>query len=493
MRQSSRRLRIRAAAVVLGLALVALTPSATAAQSATPAAPQSIDDLKRRIEELERVTKAQIDALRAQVAQQEADLARLRTAPPAAPDAGPPQQISDRTVVSATASQETFNRDRETAARVDNVPIDPAMIGFFAIPNTPARLKVDGYAKLDTIFDMRPAGNADQFNVGGIPINLPEAQRVANTNIHARQTRVQLDFRSPTGTTSEFRAFAEIDFFGSSGAVDPRMRHFYGQVKNVLLGQTWTTFTDVDAFPDQLDFAGPAGISFLRQPQLRYTHPLAKGQSVAVAMEKATVQAPQITSAGSAYTPAPDFVVRYRFERPAGHMQLGSIYRVLGYRIDTDNRKMAGYAFNASGGLKVFGDDRVLGYVMGGRGAARYVDNISGLNSDVDLNDQGTDVTALPVFGTYVAYTHRWPRSLRSTVVFGYSAISNTVAQSPTAYKDGSYVSGNLLLNPFGSLNVGVEYLYGAHEQKDGGKGTASRIQFAAKYDLYRKRPVDQK
>ena len=95
---------------------------------------------------------------------------------------------------------------------------------------------------------------------------------------------------------------------------------------------------------------------------------------------------------------------------------------------------------------------------MGGRGAARYVDNISGLNSDVDLNDEGSDVEP-----------------------------------AATAYKDGYYASGNLLFNPFGSLNVGVEYLYGSHEQKDGGKGTANRVQFAAKYDLYRKRPVEQK
>ena len=40
-----------------------------------------------------------------------------------------------------------------------------------------------------------------------------------------------------------------------------------------------------------------------------------------------------------------------------------------------------------------------------------------------------------------------------------------------------------------GSLNVGVEYLYGSHLQNDGGTGTASRVQFAAKYDLYRKAP----
>ena len=82
---------------------------------------------------------------------------------------------------------------------------------------------------------------------------------------------------------------------------------------------------------------------------------------------------------------------------------------------------------------------------MGGRGAARYVDNISGLNADLDLNDQGTDVEPLPVFGTYLGYTHRWPRRLRSTAVFGYSGIENTAAQAATAYADGYYLSGNLV------------------------------------------------
>ena len=496
MRHQCRRFRSLTAAALIAVTIVVMAPSRAAAQSSAPS-PQSIEELRRQLADLERLTKAQIDALRAKLAQQEAELERLRrlsTAPAAPPVAPAPQPTSDRAVVSATATQETFSRERETAARVDNVPIDPAMIGFFGIPNTPARLKVDGYAKLDAIFDPRPAGNADSFNVGTIPIGLAGPEKVSNTNIHARQTRVQLDFRSPSALGADFRAFAEIDFFGSSGAVDPRMRHFYGQLLNVLLGQTWTTFTDVDAFPDQLDFAGPAGISFLRQPQIRYTQPLAKGQSLAFGIEKATVQAPQITSTGSSYTPAPDFVVRYRSERPLGHVQLGWLSRVLGYRVESRNRKHYGYALNASGGLKVFGDDRVMGYVMGGRGAARYVDNISGLNSDLDLDDSGTDVEPLGVFATYVAFTHRWPHRLRSTVVYGYSSIDNSAAQSATAYKDGHYVSGNLLFNPMGGgLNVGVEYLYGSHQQADDGKGTASRIQFAAKYDLYRKRPVDQK
>jgi len=53
------------------------------------------------------------------------------------------------------------------------------------------------------------------------------------------------------------------------------------------------------------------------------------------------------------------------------------------------------------------------------------------------------------------------------------------------------YVAANLLWNPAGSLNVGVEYLFGTHQIKSGSEEHASRIQFAAKYDLFRKRALE--
>jgi len=194
----------------MAMALAVVVPSHVAAQSGSAGSTQGTDDLRRRIEELERAMKAQIEALRLQLAQQEAELARLRptaATPPASPGAPTAAQTSGRGVISAPDAQETFNREQESVARVDNVPIDPALTGFFQIPNTPARLKIDGYAKLDTIIDARPAGNQDSFNVGSIPINLSGPERVTNTNVHARQTRVNLDFRSPTSLNSEFRAF----------------------------------------------------------------------------------------------------------------------------------------------------------------------------------------------------------------------------------------------------------------------------------------------
>src|SRR5687768_12055707 len=137
-------------------------PQVSAAQDAQPAA--AITELRQRLDEIERTMQAQVAALRQQIAD-------LEGVPPAAPPAGPSPAAS------GAAQETTFARDRESVARVNNQPLDPALQGFLAIPGTPARLKFDGYAKLDTIIDAKPAGNTDTFVPSSIPIGLTDAQR----------------------------------------------------------------------------------------------------------------------------------------------------------------------------------------------------------------------------------------------------------------------------------------------------------------------------
>jgi hypothetical protein len=45
-------------------------------------------------------------------------------------------------------------------------------------------------------------------------------------------------------------------------------------------------------------------------------------------------------------------------------------------------------------------------------------------------------------------------------------------------------MAGNLLWNPFGTLNVGTEFLYGWRVLKDNSSANAPRIMISAKYDL---------
>ena len=452
-------------------------PRAAGAQAADAARNSALEDLKRQLAAIERDTAAQIAALRQQITALES----ARPGPAAvAPQAGPP----------APSGQETFARDRETVARVDNVPLDPALQGFVAIPGTPARVKIDGYAKLDTIVDSRPAGNPDRFIPSTIPVGLTDAQETPSTTLHIRQTRLNVDFRSPTTIGSDLRTFAEIDFFGPDAPFDPRVRHFYGQLANFLVGQTWTTFTDPDAFPDSLDDQGSSVAIKLRQAQVRYTQRLKSGQSLAFAIERPLVESRQITETGAAYSPAPDVVVRYRFDASHGHVQAGSLFRALGYRVAEQRTTTLGVGGNVAGSWKVTPGDTVTGYAAFGRGIARYVENLAGSNSDLDLNNAGTDVAALPAFGAYAAYTHAWPKRLRSTGVLGYTRINTTEAQPEGAFFDSYYGLANLLWNPAGSLDLGIEYLFGTHAVKDGESAKVTRIQFSAKYDFFRKRPL---
>ena len=68
------------------------------------------------------------------------------------------------------------------------------------------------------------------------------------------------------------RIFTEGDFFGQSNAF--RLRHAYGEVGSLLVGQTWTTFTDVAAAPATLDFEGSVSSVNRRQAQARWTQPI---------------------------------------------------------------------------------------------------------------------------------------------------------------------------------------------------------------------------
>ncbi len=73
-------------------------------------------------------------------------------------------------------------------------------------------------------------------------------------------------------------SYLEMDFLNSlqgnelfTNSDSPRLRHFYFEFNDLLLGQTWSTFQNADALPETLNFVGPAESTiFVRQPQIRY-------------------------------------------------------------------------------------------------------------------------------------------------------------------------------------------------------------------------------
>jgi hypothetical protein len=264
------------------------------------------------------------------------------------------------------------------------------------------------------------------------------------------------------------------------------LRHFYAQVGNVLVGQTFTNFMDPDAFPDTLDTQGVNSAISVRIPQARYSFGLGKGWSSYVSIEQPStniISLPEALTSIQGLTRAPDGVFRVRKEWEAGHFQVASVFRDLVVRLPAGVQSELGWGVNATGGAKLFGRDNIVLGIAYGHGISRYVGDVGGFGLDVALRSQ-TDlsVRALPLLSTYGSYQHQWLPSLRSNATFGYVQVQNTAFQLGSAYHNSIYSAANLIWNPIGSLDVGGEFIFGWVQNKDGGTANAPRIQFTGRY-----------
>ena len=387
-----------------------------------------------------------------------------------------------------TSTYVTYAQDPQAAPRINNEPLDPRFPGFFRLPGTDTLLRIGGYFKTDFIYDLRPAGNADSFIPSTIPI--PTVTSVNNSTISVRPTRLNLDFLVPMGLNDSARFYIEVDFFGTN-ATTPHLRHAYGQAKNFLIGQTFSNFVDPDIGPDQLDFQGPNAWIAIRNPQFRYSHAFANRMAVSFSAEKPTSDVAFATPEFNAQpnTPTPDGTVKIRREVDGGHIQFSALFRsVAAYLANGRHESTLGWGLNLAGAHKVFRkNDTVVYQAAYGHGIERYINDTSGLGIDAAItSSQNPHLNALPVVATYGSYQHFWKPRLRSSAVYGFVQVQNTAYQPGSAFHKSNYSAGNLIWNPFGSLTLGTEFLYGWRYTHAGASGNAPRIMFSAKFNFIR-------
>jgi hypothetical protein len=488
---------LKAISLILAFLAACSMPIAVAAQS--DSSNQNVQELRKQVNEL----REQMSKLQARLGELESSKVPEVGTPSGAPSAKqegsiqasqpPLEGKTSPQVGNATATYSEFSEDTVAAARFDNVPLDPKYRGFFRLPGTQTILKIGGYFKTDFIYDLKPAGNTDSFIPSSFPI--PTVVGVNNSTVSIRPTRLSLDFRVPTTKVGEVRFYVEGDLFGTN-ATTPRLRHAYAQAKNFLIGQTFSNFMDPDAFPDTLDFQGPNGMISVRNPQLRYGFALSPRTTFYISVEKPSsdiaFKTPQFSAQPNA--PSPDGAIRLRQEFERGHFQVAGIFRSIaaflpaaaGETPKTDS--VFGWGVNASAGVKTFGKDNLILAVAAGHGISRYIQDTSGLGIDAEASSS-TSLKATPAVGVEAAYQHYWQKTLRSSAFYSYAAVNNTIfapsaSSSFVPYNHGTYTGTNLIWNPYGSLNVGAEFLYGWIMRQDGQKANAPRIQFSAKYSF---------
>jgi len=303
--------------------------------------------------------QSEIEELKAKVKQLEQSVDELKKKESESLE--PLSSGTDAEVPAIDRERGLMTEDAYADARPDNAPFDPALRGFFRFPGSHTMMRIGGYIRTDAIYDRSQLGNVNQFRPESIPTpNLD----TSNYNMTARASRLSLESRTDT-RWDVLRTYIEIDFVGAGNSTNFRLRHFYGQLKNLLVGQSWSTFHDSDVIPETADFNGPNSWIFQLNPQVRYTHLLAKRHTVSVAAEQPSSGIPAINPVTAqpvfSTSPMPDFVVRYRYETDDYHFNTAGLFRSVGGVVNSgQSDHVLGYGVMVSGLLRLWGRDNLV-------------------------------------------------------------------------------------------------------------------------------------
>ena len=373
---------------------------------------------------------------------------------------------------------------RATAAGIALIALGAA--GTAAAETT---YKFGGYAKFDAMLsdysDGTPDGNSlmrQFYYTPQIPIGDGTGSSDMTADFQARESRINFRADTTTDGGDKITAFIEMDFFTHgdgnevvSNSYSPRLRHAFVKYNKWTFGQTWSTFQDVSALPEALDFVGPAeSTTFIRQSMIRYT----------TGNLELAVENPQTFVVGGERdrSTAPDMIARYTFKLDGGsYVKLAGLVRSLKVNSGVNQTDEMGVGVSASAKLVFDNGSDLRAMVTVGDGVGRYIG--LGFVPDGYIDATSGDIETAEALAWFVSYRAVWNDKWRSNFMYGSTSIDYTDnLQAASLNEKGSSFHVNLIHNVLPKLDIGAELIFGDREIVSGVDGDFTRFQLSAKY-----------
>jgi hypothetical protein len=352
--------------------------------------------------------------------------------------------------------------------------------------------KFSGYVKADMIYSDYNGGSyagagRDFYIAGTVPVG---ESGESYLDLHVKESRINFRSTHLLDNGSKLGTFIEMDFLLAPGgnervsnSYQPRLRHAFLTYDKWLFGQTWMTFFNVGALPENLDFVGPAESTiFGRQPMIRYTN---GPWQFAIENPESTITpyegGGRIVADDSH---VPDVVLRYNLKGDWGSFTAAGIVRQLAYEGSSGDMNIddtaSSYGISLSGKF-VFGNkDDFRWMASTGKGLGRYMGLNTANGAVIDEEGQLRTIDSTGVFGSY---RHLWSDKWRSNFTLGYLTVDNDTELTGTGVtKKAQSVHFNLIYSPQPKLDFGAEIMRANREIESGTDGDLTRIQFSAKY-----------
>lgn len=353
--------------------------------------------------------------------------------------------------------------------------------------------EIYGFAMVDYVqaFDRPNPDWEASLRPGRIPYDQDTVGSDGQATISVRQSRLGVNASTMAGDSELVTKF-EFDMYGvgpDEGQTTIRLRHAYGEWKSILAGQTNSVFMDADVFPNVIDYWGPSGMVFLRNPQIRWT-PVKGDQTVAMAIEAPGNGVdngldPDLVNGDNQY---PDLTAHFRQVGDWGHVQVAGVLRQVGYDSPGQNNGTPeddglGWGVNLTTTINMLQKDRLILGVVHGEGISNYM-NDGGVDMAPDGNAADPDYQVVPLTGLEAYYEHGWNDTYSTAIGYSSTEIDNMDFQDDEAFQKGEYASINLLHAPNNKVLMGVEYLFGKRTAKDDTASYDRRIQFSVNYSF---------
>ena len=331
-------------------------------------------------------------------------------------------------------------------------------------------------------------------------IYLPSATPVGNgddqqvLDLTARESRI--NFKAKTEKDGhKIGMTLEIDFLGTSDGNEvvsnsyaPRLRHFFFTFDNHLFGQTWSTFQDVGALAESVDFLpAPEGIVFIRQAQYRYT---AGDLQIGLENPENWIEGNSDRDVGV----MPDITANYKMKGDWGHMRINGLLRQLVVdeaAVPADpganppvqakaavDETATGYGIGISGKIKVGSTDDIRFSATYGDGMGRYT-GLGLVKDGVLING---NIETVSNIAANAAYRHVWNGKSSSNIIYSLSDIDNPDGSPGTLNKSASSLTVNYLYRPIKNVTYGIMLMVADRELENGDDGKMNRVQASAKY-----------
>jgi len=388
--------------------------------------------------------------------------------------------------------------------------------GSFRIPGTDVSIRLYGYAEVNWIHDFKGDNSDNDYATFAyyMPLNKGEnSQRNHRDYITARESRIGIESGMPTkygvlqvkleGDFNNEPRNGNSSLYGKSGNVYTQMatnsygfrvRHAYGQFGGLLIGQTWSTFMDADNFPETVDYNGPPGGTFIRQPQIRYTYATPSAGNFIVALENSDSYVLDPSSDApyaSSLSRMPDLVVRWDKGFDWGAMSVRGVTQELRIKDDAGlDATKRGYGAAASALVKFRGgaDFLTIG-VTGGEGVGRYLNYSEGA-----VYDGPSDSIKLErAIGGYLGYQYKPSDLVRFNFAYGLlHHFDNDFTKTIRANgldsgrwginRSVQQAHAGFFLSPVKATDFGAEFIWANRRTLAGDKGDDYRANLLARY-----------